>query len=297
MTPDVLCIGETMMLVAPTTPEQLTVECDLRLHVAGAESNVALNLTRLGHTVAWASLLGEGHFGDLVAQHLNDSGVDTSLVERRDAPTGAYFKNPGPDGTRVIYYRTGSAASRMDAALAHAWAERTHPRIVHISGITSQISESAGELSTAVVVDRVFGDAIVSFDVNHRPALATAETPHQLLRLARSADIVFVGADEALAVWGDAASDLPALFTRPDGGRPAHIIVKDGDVDATDHHAAGSTVVPARTVDVVEPVGAGDAFAAGWLSAYLHGADATERLTRGHTTAARVLTSMADTLA
>lgn len=296
MTPDVLCIGESMMLVAPTRPESLRVGSDLQLHVAGAESNTAINLARLGHDVAWASLVGTGHFGDLMIEHVAGCGVDVRLVERRPAPTGVYFKNPESEGTRVIYYRDGSAASLMTAALASAWAEQAHPRLVHISGITSQLSASALALSLSVVRDRIFGDAVVSFDVNHRPALASAATPDQLRELAGAADIVFVGADEAHDVWGEAAVDLPTLLTRRDGSRPAHIVVKNGGVDATEHHREGVTDVAALRVDVVEPVGAGDAFAAGWLSGYLTGANAAARLTLGHDTAARVLTSMSDTL-
>lgn len=277
------------MLVAPTEPEQLRVGSDTRLHVAGAESNVALNLAGLGHSSAWASLLGDDHFGDLVLDHLG-AAVDVSLVGRRPQPTGVYFKNPGPNGTRVLYYRVGSAASRMDATLALEWAARVQPRIVHISGITSQLSPTAAELATAIVERRVFGDALVSFDVNHRPALSTDATPDQLLRLARHADIVFVGDDEARAVWGDDV-DVRDLISAP-----AHVIVKDGDAQATEYHDGTATSVPALTVDVVEPVGAGDAFAAGWLSGYLSGLDAEGRLALGHATAARVLTSMADTL-
>ena len=118
ITCDVLCIGESMVLIAPLEPKPLQLESELRLHVAGAESNVALNLAILGVSTAWASLLGVDYFGDLVLDHIALGGVNVGLVGRRAEPTGVYFKNPTADGTRVIYYRRGSAATCMDAALA-----------------------------------------------------------------------------------------------------------------------------------------------------------------------------------
>lgn len=287
---DVLCVGETMAVLAPEDALPFRVGGPLALHVGGAESNVAGGLAAAGHRVAWVSRVGRDAFGDLIVDELAASGIDVSYVERTAAPTGVYFKSPENDGVRPLYYRSGSAASTMDAPFADHLAERVQPRLVHVSGITAQISATGLELLRRVCVDRVFADALVSFDVNHRPALADAATPDALLALARAADVCFVGADEAARVWGVSAAQIPELLRGP-----RHLVVKDADVDAVEYTGAVLTRVPAARVEVVEPTGAGDAFAAGWLDAYLAGASAHVRLEAGHRRAALALTSHGDT--
>ena len=274
--PDVLCIGESMIMVASPDASPLEVGTSLVLAVGGAESNVAVGLAAAGKSVAWASLLGTGALGDLIERHLADSGIDTRLVERRTAPTGLYLKSAEQGSTVPLYYRAGSAASLMDGDLARRWAEASSPRMVHVSGITAQISSEGRAFLHAVCDDRVFGDALVSFDVNHRPALAGPDTADELLRLARAADIVFVGADEAERLWGVTADRLPELLAGP-----AHLIVKDGAVEAIEYGRDARTTRPALPVDVVEPVGAGDAFASGWLAAFLDGQGPRNVSTRG----------------
>ena len=288
--PDVLCIGESMIMVASPDASPLEVGAPLVLAVGGAESNVAVGLAAAGRPVAWASLLGVGVLGDLVERHLAARGVDTRLVERRPAPTGLYLKSTEQGSTVPVYYRAGSAASSMDDELARRWAAASAPRVVHVSGITAQISPQGRALLRAVCQERVFGGALVSFDVNHRPALAGVDTADELLRLARAADIVFVGADEAERLWGVTADRLPELLAGP-----AHLIVKDGAVEAIEHGRDTRAARPALTVDVVEPVGAGDAFASGWLAGFLDGRGPEERLDAGHLAAARALASASDT--
>lgn len=284
------------MLVAPTMPTPLALGATLTLHVAGAESNVAMDLAALGFSSAWASLIGRDRFGEMVRDHIASAGVDVSLVGVGTGPTGVFFKDPGGAGTSVIYYRDGSAASRMEADHARSWAKASRPRVVHISGITSQLGPAARALVEAVVVERVFAGAVVSFDVNYRSALAGPDTADHLLELARHSDVVFVGADEARAVWGVDKAGLADLFWIGDGVGPDHLIVKDADVDATEITIGNTVVAPALSIDVLEPVGAGDAFAAGWLGGFLDSADAGERLARGHAAAAVALKSMSDTI-
>ncbi len=285
----VLCIGETMALVAPADAAPLRIGSPLTLHAGGAESNTAIALRSLGIPVAWASLLGADRLGDLVEEYIRSRGVDTSLVERRAEPTGLYVKSVTDEGTQPLYYRAGSAASLMDGDLARRWAARVRPDIVHVTGITAQISAAGRDLLAAVCEDRVFGDALVSFDVNHRPALADAATPETLLRFARASDVVFVGADEADAVWSVGADRVADLIA---GVR--HLVVKDAGARAVEHADGIRTERDALRVDVVEPVGAGDAFAGGWLSGLLTGADAGARLEAGHRSARRALLSATD---
>ncbi|MDI5966598.1 sugar kinase [Streptantibioticus silvisoli] len=323
---EVVAIGETMALVTPVRPEPLETAELFRVEAGGAESTVALYLRELGHSTAWVSRLGDDPLGRRVLAALERHGVDTSRVTLDPgAPTGVYFKDPGPDGTAVHYYRAGSAASRLSPAdLAGVAPDGT--RVIHLSGITAALSDSCRALVREVLdrfagrspagaagaaagatsgtgpatADRGTGEAgtgagpLVSFDVNHRPGLWSAGTAAPvLLELARRADVVFVGRDEAQTLWGTAtAEDVRALLPEP-----AHLVVKDGAVGATDFHDAlpgGAVFAAAHPIEVVEAVGAGDAFAAGYLAGLLDGEGSAGRLRLGHRLAARSLAGTAD---
>ena len=286
--PTVLAIGETMVLVAPALPEPLERATAFHLDPGGAEANVASHLAALGRPAAWAGLVGDDALGRRLVRQLAERGVDIRWVgTRADAPTGVYFKDPG-NGVR--YYRSGSAASRMDPSFLDGLPIDT-ARVVHLSGVTPALSQPCDALAEAVV-DRVAGGAaLVSFDVNHRPALWAADAaPERLRSLAARADLVFVGLDEAAVLWGtETAAAVRALLPQP-----RLLIVKDEAALATEFSEAGVAEVPAFEVEVVEPVGAGDAFAAGYLDALLSGASPHERLGAGHTRAVTVLGDTAD---
>ncbi|WP_243648401.1 sugar kinase [Agromyces fucosus] len=291
--PDVVALGETMALVAPVLAEPLETAHEFRVDSAGAESNVAAHLAALGGRAAWAGRLGDDALGRRIERHLRERGVDTRWVEADpDAPTGVYFKDPGRG---VRYYRAGSAASRMAPPFLDSLPLDT-ARVVHVSGITPALSASCDALVDALV-DRVAASpAMLSFDVNHRSALWPAGVAAGRLReLASRADLVFVGLDEAEALWGTATPEaVRALLPEP-----TLLVVKDGAIGATEFRAgAGAddrpTHVPAMVAEVVEAVGAGDAFAAGYLASWLTGGDARERLAAGHARAVTVLGDTAD---
>ena len=173
---DVLCVGETMVMVTPAEAGRLDAHTHTLLCPGGAESNVAMHLAALGRTAAWAGQLGDDPFARIILDELRTAGVDTSLVRRvGDAPTGVYFKDPGPDGTTVYYYRSGSAASRMSPAAVAGWSA-VGAAVLHVSGITPSLSDDCLALTRHLVHDRPVGDRI-AFDVNHRIKLATDATP------------------------------------------------------------------------------------------------------------------------
>ncbi|MET8282256.1 sugar kinase [Micromonospora sp. NPDC005174] len=289
---EVVTVGETMVMLCPPVGERLEHAERVDLSVGGAESNVAGYLARLGHRVTWVSRVGDDPFGRAVVRHVADAGVDVDLVTvDPSAPTGLYVKDPGPSSTAVHYYRAGSAASRMDSG-ALADPRLAGARVLHLSGITPALSASCRALVEQAVTDRPLTGALVSFDINHRARLWPAERAAPVLRdLADRSDVVFVGQDEAYALWG--ATD-PAAVRRLLPG-PQTVIVKDGAVDATALlRDAEPVVVPAPRVSVVEPVGAGDAFAAGYLAGLLRDLDPTRRLRLGHLVAAQALGSTGD---
>ncbi|WP_406439288.1 sugar kinase [Streptomyces sp. NBC_01613] len=291
---EVVCIGETMAVLSPWDTRPLAHQRALALAVGGAESNVACALVALGHSAAWLGRVGDDPFGRRVLDDLTARGVDVSAVETDPGrPTGVYFKDPGPDGTGTYYYRRDSAAAAMDPSLANL-ALLHRARVLHLSGITAALSDSCAELVTHLVARRAVPGPVISFDVNYRPALwrhRPADAAPVLLELARGADLVFVGRDEAERLWGTrTAQDVRDLL----GPRPV-LVVKDAGHGATAYGADGEeTFVATPAARVVEPVGAGDAFAAGYLAALLEGRTPANGLRLGHLVAAATLSTRED---
>lgn len=291
----VLCLGETMALVTPRHAAPLRTADVFAVKAGGAESTVAMYVADAGHDARWLSWLGADPLGDRIVDELRESGVDVSAVRRLDdAPTAVYFKDPGDGATTVYYYRAGSAASRMDESVL-AGISWQGVAVLHVTGITAGLSDGCARMLSAVIAEARRRGVTVSFDVNYRPRLWTvADAAPRLAALAADADVVFVGRDEAETLWGlgDPATLHETLSLT---GR---LVVKDGDVGATEvWREAGELrreFVPADTVDVVEPVGAGDAFTGGYLVGLIEGEDETGRLRRGHRFAARALGSTQD---
>ncbi|MBP1326274.1 2-dehydro-3-deoxygluconokinase [Leucobacter exalbidus] len=289
--PEVVCIGESMALVTPSTPARLRVAPSFDIQIGGAESTVALYLADYGHHSSWISQVGNDPLGERMLDELRGHGVDVAGVRVvDDAPTGVYFKDPDDESTSVYYYRAGSAASQMTPGIVDSidWAAT---RVVHISGITAGLSASCRSLLDAVIERAHATATMVSFDVNYRPKVWDIATAAPVLAgLAARSDIVFVGRDEAELLWG--ASSAAELFQRLE--MTGTLIVKDGDIGATAVSVDDEVFVPALTVDVVETVGAGDAFTAGYLSALIRDMNTRDRLSKGHATAARALSSTRD---
>ena len=289
----VVCVGETMAAVSPAPPDTLDGAESVRLSVAGAESNVAMYLADHGLPVSWLSAVGDDALGRRVRAAVGQAGVDVSGVRTDPArPTGLLVKDPGAEGTRVHYYRKGSAASALgpgvldDDRLGGA-------ALLHLTGVTPALSGSCRALvERALHAPRAERPHAVSFDVNHRAALWPPDTAPSVLRdLADRADITFVGLDEAQDLWG---AGLTAADVRGLLGGPRVLVVKDGGRGATAFTEDGACTVPALRTDVVEPVGAGDAFAAGFLAGLWRGAGLTRALRLGHITAASALRVVGD---
>lgn len=286
--PDLLCIGETMALVTPVSADRLRSAQLFHVDSAGAESNVAAHVSSLGHKTAWFSRLGDDELGRRVANTVSGRGIDVSSVIFDPAsPTGVYFKDPGHG---VAYYRAGSAASKLSTKDASRLLLGEN-QLVHLSGITAALSTTALEFLTELFAHAHRQGARVSFDVNYRPALWEPQIAGPTLHnLATQADLLFVGRDEAETLWGTVESEsVRELFPECPS-----LVVKDGAVGATEFTGERITFEPAEVVDVVEPVGAGDAFAGGYIAGLLSGSDANTRLRAGHRRAALTLQTTND---
>lgn len=291
-------IGEAMVVFYPEHHIPLSDARAFGSDVGGAEFNVASTLARLGLPTAWVSRLGADGFGDRILAGAREAGVDTSAVERDPArPTGLYVKEPvaGPTGvrTRMHYYRSWSAASALGVAQLRSEPAATllaAAGVVHTSGITPALSASSAEL-TANLRSLVGPSTLVSVDLNLRPALWAGRDRSALTALVGQADLLFAGHEEAETHFGhtDPArlfADLPHLET---------LVLKDEERRASAYRRdGGETHTPCLTVEVVEPVGAGDAFAAGFLAGRAEGRDDTAALRFGHALASLTLIGHGD---
>lgn len=284
----VVCLGETMAVLVPAAPGPVRAVRTWLRAIGGAESNVAVHLARLGVRSRWVSAVGDDAFGGAVLDAVGGAGVDVGAVRvDPDRPTGLYVKEANAAGSPVRYYRRGSAASAMGPEVLDRL-RLDDVALVHVTGITAALSDSCLALLRAVLARprRV----PVSFDLNWRPALWRDRDPAVLRELANAADVVLVGSDEAQEVWGTGDPDeLRALL--PD---PATLVVKQGARGATVVEGGTSTFQEGLRVEVVEPVGAGDAFAAGYLAAHLAGDEPARRLRAGHLQAAAALLTRED---
>jgi 2-dehydro-3-deoxygluconokinase len=289
-----------VVLVAEPGPLEESVT--FHRSAGGAEANVARVFRELGVDASWISRVGDDGFGRYLVGQLNEAGVDTSAVTVDDArPTGMYVKQRGGGSGRpfdlargdsaMTYFRNGSAASALSCVDLDG-AARTlldDADLVHFSGITVALSESAADLTRALLKE----SAIVSFDLNYRPALWRSDIGSAATILAehvRGSDVVLMGADEASEVFGTAdAEDLRDLFPQP-----RHLVIKNDAHTVTAFEGSVRTDVAALTLDVVEKIGAGDAFAGGFLTGLLTGKTAVERIRMGHLCAAGALTAHGD---
>jgi 2-dehydro-3-deoxygluconokinase len=274
--PSVVTAGETMVLGIPARPGRLRHAASLELKVGGAESNVAIALSRLGVSAGWVSFLGDDEPGQLVLDRVRGEGVDTSRVRRlQDHPTGLYLREQVGAATRVYYYRRDSAASAMaEDAFDPAYLEGAE--FLHLTGITPALSKGCRHFIHWVAEEAGESGTRLSFDVNYRSKLWSPEEARAFTEeLLPRVDLFFAGDEEARALWG---RDDEEFLRELAGMGPQEVVLKRGK--------EGSVVViggevfeqPAFPVEDVDPVGAGDAFDAGYLAGHLWGLEAEDRL-------------------
>ncbi len=277
-TTDVVTVGETMALIAASGPGPLQHVCGFTLGMGGSESNCAIALHRLGTTVTWVGRVGVDSLGDYIRRELAAEGVDAEVVPDPSAPTGLMIKERRTVSTqKVWYYRASSAGSRLSPADLPVEKIR-RARLLHLTGITLALSESASAtVDHAIELARGAG-TVISFDVNYRSALWAPEVAGDAFReLARRADIVFAGDDEATLLVGP-ADDAVDLARKIAELGPAQVIIKLGERGCAALIDGVTYQTDAIAVDALDTVGAGDGFVAGYISELLAGAEPQTRL-------------------
>jgi 2-dehydro-3-deoxygluconokinase len=276
--PQLVTFGETMAMFASTDPGPLRYAASAKIGVGGAESNVAIAAKRLGAETLWAGRRGHDALGERLEQSLRGENIGTYITVDRDAPTGLMVKERRTSSTtNVWYYRSGSAGSRLTPADLPEDAIRV-AKVLHVTGITPLLSASARETTFAALEIAESASVPVSFDVNHRATVARGADVKGLYRdIAKKSSIVFAGDDEAGLLFPEV--DGYAQLAREIGRLgPDTVVIKRGERGCYALAEGQSVDVPAIRVEVVDTVGAGDAFVAGYLARLLRGDDLTSRL-------------------
>lgn len=275
--PYVLTFGETMALMSSEQVGPLAHASSLSLGIGGSESNVAIGLQRLGVQAIWCGRVGADSLGTLVEREIRAEGIDVRIAVDPSAPTGLMIKERRTPATqRVNYYRAGSAGSRItpDDIDEHLISGAC---LLHVSGITPALSPQA-EATLRYAVDTARAHNVtVSFDLNFRGNLWSAEGARSVYQdIISRADIVFAGDDEAAIAVG--AGEPEELARRIAALGPSQAVIKLGADGALALINGTLFRQEAVTVDTVDTVGAGDAFVAGYLAEFVTGRGPQDRL-------------------
>ncbi|MFW6075258.1 MAG: PfkB family carbohydrate kinase [Chloroflexota bacterium] len=270
---DLGTFGETMIRLAPPDHERLETATSLDCSIGGTESNLAAALVRLGRSANWISALPENPLGRRIAGEIRRHGVDTrNVVWRDDSRAGVYFLElgTGPRPTRVIYDRASSALATLpvqavDPALA------TASKIFHLTGITPALSSNCAEICLRLADSARDAGRNVTFDVNYRSLLWTPEQASEGLQpFLDRASVLFCGLADARTIWGLDGEPNEVAAELIDRSTASVVVLTLGAEGALARRRDGRSVEQtAQEVEAVDPVGAGDAFAAGFLHRWL----------------------------
>ena len=293
---DILSFGETMAMFVAEQCGDLAFVDQFHRRIAGADSNVAIGLSRLGFNVAWLSRVGADSLGRFVIETLHREGLDCSHVQVDNVhPTGFQLKSRNDDGSdpTVEYFRRGSAASHLSPqSITPTLLGARH---LHATGIPPALSASAREMSHELMTRMRNAGRSVSFDPNLRPSLWASEREMitEINRLAALAHWVLPGLSEGRLLTGfDDPADIAAFYL--DQGAEA-VAIKLGPQGAyyRTHLDQGFVAgVPVETV--VDTVGAGDGFAVGMISALLEHQSFPEAVRRANWIGSRAVQSRGD---
>jgi 2-dehydro-3-deoxygluconokinase len=295
---DVVTLGEAMLLLVAAEPGPLEQVRTFSKRTAGAETNVAIGLARLGLKVGWASRLGDDSMARYLLREMQAEGVDCSQVRCfPDQRTGLQFKGRVDDGSDppVESHRKGSAASRMGPADVDTdWL--LSARHLHVTGVFPALSPTTLAATRMAIATMRGAGRSLSFDPNLRPTLwPSPEAMRETLNgLASSCDWVFPGIAEGRFLTGHDQPERIAAHYRERGARL--VVVKLGAQGAYFDGEGGCGHVAAFPVErVVDTVGAGDGFAVGVISALLEGQGVSDAVRRAAWIGARAVQVPGDT--
>lgn len=269
---DMITIGESLVVFDSMSLGPLRHVNDFKKRMAGAESNVSIGMSRLGHNVGWLSRVGDDEFGRYILGSLRSEGVDISqVIVDHNRSTGVMFKEKrNANLTNISYYRSNSAASMINEKdIEESWIKKS--KLLHITGITPALSKTCHEAIIKAVRIAKEANIPVSFDANLRLKLwGENEARQTILSLIPDCTYFLPGFFEGKLLTGiESIEDMAAYFYNMG---PEVVVIKDGKNGAYLYDSSGGYWIESFRVDkVIDSVGAGDAFAAGFLSGVLNG--------------------------
>ncbi|WP_338555215.1 sugar kinase [Paenibacillus sp. KS-LC4] len=268
--PDIITFGESMALFMPQEHKAIERATTLEQGFGGAESNVAIGLSRLGSSVGWFGALGNDPFGRIILKTLRGEGVDVTRVRLSDeAPTGMMFRETVAGRMAVHYYRKHSAASRMEPEhLDEAYIQGA--KLLHVTGITAALSDSCRRTVRRAIDIAKDAGVKVSFDPNLRLKLWSIEEAREvLLPFAADADYFLPGWDELMLLYSTNSYEVVKQKLLE---LDAVTIIKGKDDATIVLEGSEETAVPFYKAEkVIDTVGAGDGFCAGFLAGIMKG--------------------------
>lgn len=298
---DLIGVGEAMLRFTPPNGLRIEQTLSLDLAVGGAELNVAVAMSRIGARTAWLSKLPDTSLGHILGNQARIHGVDTGHIIWTDAATsrlGLFFLESGaaPRAGEIVYDRKGSAASTMGPDDWDWPALLRQARILHITGITPALSASCRALTFAAVATAKEAGCAVSCDLNYRAKLWAPEEAAACLReLLPQVDVILTGSSDLKIIFGQAGKPAElAQWLRSEFGVPVASVGKRRGNAASGMQARRSVVATARGVftspgaefQPLDPIGAGDAYGAGFLYGLLSTDDEEQAVAWGDAMAA-----------
>jgi 2-dehydro-3-deoxygluconokinase len=272
--PDFVTLGETSAVFVAKKIGRMRYSGEYEIRPGGAEATVAVGVLRLGHSAGWISRLGNDELGHYLLSFIRGEGVDISRVDMSEtAQTALFLRERLPGGrARHFYYRSGSAFTTLteddldETYIAGA-------KVLHLTGITTALSDSCVRLVHRAITVARRNKVLVTFDPNMRKRLWTSQKAREILEpIFPLADYILPGIEDMEAVCGRAMKEQEVLDYLHGLGCGS-VILKLGDRGALVSHAGDRSeyVECAKIADPVDLMGAGDAFASGFITGLLEG--------------------------
>jgi len=288
----ILTCGEALVAALPAQPVSIETGEPLRMFVGGAEANFAVGVSRLGLDVEWLGRVGDDPLGRFVTETLSGEGVDVGHVVTGGGPTGMYLREWLTDGERrPYYYRKGSAGSNFADT---DWPiELKNVAWLHLTGITAALSASCRAVALRAIKWAREHEILISFDPNYRRQLWSPDDARTtLLPFLQSSQVVLMGADEAELLLG--TNDPAEIDRRARAHGVDIVVVKLGAEGACAFYEGKRWDQAPFDVVAIDPVGAGDAFDAGFISGVRMGFTIGDSLRLGAYCGAQVASSLGE---
>ena len=297
----ILSFGEPLVVFVHSGRDGIAKERHFHADCAGAELNTAIGLARLGLPVVFSAAVGDDSFGEFLLRELRAEGIDVSPVTTvPHSQTGVFFKmNTGLQrDPRIDYYRSTSpmASGEWEAESCVRMTKSELFSWVHTTGITRMVSTP-----TRIEADRILHAALeigipISFDINIRLKMGDVASWRQNLQdVLPLITWLFLGDTEAKLLYntGDAQHVYAKLLHSGFSGHG--LVIKQGESGATavttdNMYHTDAVHVP----QVVDTVGAGDGFNAGFIAWIRAGWTVENALTLGSLIGAHAVTSEGD---